>query len=270
MTKRAAEEYLVSLRPKPVFEPSIRRRPTTSEPSPRTPPEPPTQKTEATKSESPALPPPPPPILEPATPEQFNFRFTAGKEFKEKLERLAEVLGIENAPKHIAEILDQALETALDKKDPKRKLERRREREAKTAVSSREDETRPDEERASEEKATSRYLSSEVRERVHERAGYRCQYRGPDGTRCSSRTGLEIEHERPFALQPQPRRAIPALVLPRAQPPGRGARVWRGVHGGQDRGLEESFRPATPDRFVMGCPSPEGLLREPSGPAPHR
>jgi hypothetical protein len=48
--------------------------------------------------------------------------------------------------------------------------------------------------------ARSRYLPAEVRERVLERAGYRCEFRGPDGTRCTSRTGLEIEHTKPFAI----------------------------------------------------------------------
>ena len=43
-------------------------------------------------------------------------------------------------------------------------------------------------------------MPSEVRERVLERAGYRCEFRGPDGTRCMSRTGLEIEHTKPFAI----------------------------------------------------------------------
>jgi hypothetical protein len=49
-------------------------------------------------------------------------------------------------------------------------------------------------------KAKSRYIPSEVREHVYARAAYRCEFRGPDGTRCSSRTGLEIDHERPFAI----------------------------------------------------------------------
>jgi hypothetical protein len=39
-----------------------------------------------------------------------------------------------------------------------------------------------------------------VRERVLERAGYLCEFRGPDGTQCTSRTGLEIEHVKPFAI----------------------------------------------------------------------
>ena len=48
--------------------------------------------------------------------------------------------------------------------------------------------------------ATSRHVPAEVRERVLERAAYRCEYRAPDGTRCRSRTRLEIEHQRPFAI----------------------------------------------------------------------
>jgi hypothetical protein len=35
---------------------------------------------------------------------------------------------------------------------------------------------------------------------VHERARYRCEYESADGTRCPSRTGLEIEHTRPFGV----------------------------------------------------------------------
>lgn len=35
---------------------------------------------------------------------------------------------------------------------------------------------------------------------MHERAGYQCEYRGPDGTRCRARAGLEIEHTLPFAI----------------------------------------------------------------------
>lgn len=200
MTKREAEEHLVALRPKPVFAPSIRRTPSRPEETPRAPspsPVPPVKEVEESVS------PPPVPrisasILQPATTEQFNFRFAAGREFKEKLERLAEVLGVENPLKHMAEILEQAVDMALNKKDPKRKLERRVERQAKRSAETTE-KARPDE-ISEKELHNSRYLSSEVRERVHARAGYQCEYRGPDGTRCRSRTGLEIEHERPFAI----------------------------------------------------------------------
>ena len=204
MTKRAAEEYLVRLRPKPVFTPSIRRqsvpvlkvgslRPAVQtnispsgepfRPVSEEPPQPPRRST--------------PPLLTPATPEQFNFRFAADRRFKEKLERLAEVLGVENPLKQMAELLEQAVDLALDQKDPKRKRERRVDRERKRNSAGAK--SRPDE-ILNEEPQESRYVSSAVQERVHERAGYQCEYRSPDGRRCTSRTGLEIEHERPFAI----------------------------------------------------------------------
>ncbi len=39
----------------------------------------------------------------------------------------------------------------------------------------------------------SRYVSSSVRERRLERAGYQCEFRGPEGVRCTARVGLEID-----------------------------------------------------------------------------
>ena len=53
---------------------------------------------------------------------------------------------------------------------------------------------------ARKSRQVARAVSPEVRERVLERAGHRCEYRGPDGSRCTSRTGLQIEHTRPFAV----------------------------------------------------------------------
>ena len=180
MTKREAEDHLVALRPKPVFVPSIRKTP--SRPASSSP-----------RQEAPPTPRVSPSILEPARPEMFNFRFAADREFKEKFDRLAEVLGVENPLQHMAEIMEEALDIVLDKKDVKRKRARRVEREAKSGP-------RPDEVATGDQKATSRYIPSAVRERVHERAAYRCEFRGPDGTRCRARTGLQIEHLRPFAL----------------------------------------------------------------------
>ena len=47
--------------------------------------------------------------------------------------RLAEVLGVANPLLHMAEIMEQALDIALDKKDLKRKHARRLERKSKTS-----------------------------------------------------------------------------------------------------------------------------------------
>jgi hypothetical protein len=192
MTKREAEEYLVALRPQPVFSPSIRKTP--SRPQEQAVSLHPTRPQDTTRRPAPRV---SPSILEPARPELFNFRFAADGKFKEKFERLAEVLGVENPLLHMAEIMEQALDIALDKKDLKRKRERRLKREAKRSGETPQAKPRPD-----EFFAKSRYIPSDVRERVHARAGYRCEYQAPDGTRCRSRTGPEIEHVRPFALYP--------------------------------------------------------------------
>ena len=201
MTKKAVLEYLVRIEPKPVFEPSIRRRPAGPLPVEAAlaerPTAPPRELTMRTQQLSPSS----SNILQPARPTVFNFRFSADRSFKEKFERLAEVMGVENAQKHMAEILEQALDVALDKKDPKRKLERRKARQKATKT------TPPPEEMSGDvvpgvkdEPARSRYIPPKVIERVHARGNHQCEYKSADGRRCRSRTGLEVEHERPFAI----------------------------------------------------------------------
>ncbi len=146
---------LVALRPKPVFAPSIRKTP--SQPSFTSPPKSPA--VQETRSARPAFR-TSPSILEPARPEIYNFRFAADRKFKDKFERLAEVLGVENPLHHMAEIMEQALDMALDKKDLKRKRARRLEREAKRTGEIPSKKSSPDEIFARDEvaKANSRYI----------------------------------------------------------------------------------------------------------------
>ena len=195
MKRKETEEYLVKPKPKPVFEPSIRRRPSTQQPVAP----PPQDETPAPKAPEPPLEQTPPKssptILQPARPDEYNFRFAADRDFKDKFERLAEVLGVENAQKHMADILETALDIALDKKDPKKKLARRNKRANSSKAKSRSNEIPKN-----DEPAKSRTIPSEVSERVHARANYECEYRAPDGRRCSARTGLQIEHVRPFGI----------------------------------------------------------------------
>lgn len=189
MTRKETEEYLVALRPKPVLEPSIRKRPSHTPPPPE---EPVTALTSPPPGNGCPKKTPPPPVLQPARPEEFNFRFAASRDFKDKFERLAEVLGVENAQKHMAAIFEKALDLALEKKDPKRKLERREKREQ---AKSRSNEIAP-----TAASAMSRHVASAVSERVHARGDYQCEYRGPGGRRCTARTGLQIDHVLPFAI----------------------------------------------------------------------
>jgi 5-methylcytosine-specific restriction endonuclease McrA len=213
MSTRGVEEYLVALRPKPVFKPSIRKKPSHSKESDKVQSE--EQQETLQETEQPEQTPPPaedtpsqpppgpsPNVLEAARPDVFNFRFSADGKFKEKFERLAEVLGVENPLKNMAEVFERAVDISLEKKDPKKKQERRKERERKHSVPKEKSRAREisAEEKVSHNESGSRYIPSAVRERLLERAAYQCQYTARDGTRCTARTGLEIEHERPFAI----------------------------------------------------------------------
>ncbi|MCB9882100.1 MAG: HNH endonuclease [Planctomycetes bacterium] len=154
--------------------------------------------------------------IEPVKPDVFNFRFAASGAFRGKLERLAEVVGVVDVVGNLAELLDMAIEHALEARDPERKLERRRKRQARKAsaeqvsvVAPASASPRPDEDasantkialQVSPAKALSRYVSSELRELVFERADYQCEFVTRDGVRCDERTGLQIDHIVPHGM----------------------------------------------------------------------
>ncbi len=108
--------------------------------------------------------------------------------------RFGEILGIDCTARRMPVIFDKALDLALEKKDPKQKLQRRKKREATRSKT-------PLEEAAGTPKCKgherSGYVRSSVRERRMEHAGYQCEYTGPDGVRCTARTRLEIDHPIP-------------------------------------------------------------------------
>ena len=129
--------------------------------------------------------------IEPARRQVYNVRFSAEESFKEKLERLAEVLGVFDPQREMAALLERALDIALEKKDPQKRLERREKR-ARAAKSS----PRPDKGKTGHR---SRSVPVAVRDHILARSGYQCEYRGSDGTRCRARTGLAIDHRFAYA-----------------------------------------------------------------------
>ncbi len=118
------------------------------------------------------------------------------------------------------EIFEKALGLALEKKDLQKKLERREKRQVARSKT-RLDEASPPKTRLDEAAGAkkreaagsrafqappgaqasrlhlSRYIPSSVRERLFERADYQCEFRGPDGVRCTARTRLEVDHIEP-------------------------------------------------------------------------
>lgn len=138
----------------------------------------------------------------------------------------------------LPEVLEYALDYTLNNKDPERRKLRRDKRRKK--VTARPDEqavsgennkkrqsnetARPDEQATSEgihsnhqseaafsgmgrdletrrkSGAPERFIPRKTRDETFERAGYRCEYLGPTGRRCSARSNLHIDHKKPLAF----------------------------------------------------------------------
>ena len=193
MSKREVEEYLVRLAPKPAVNSGVRKRPaehpaaalvseSASESTP----------TSVAPPETPPAVPPRSGSIEPCQPDVYNIRFAAGKGFMAKLVRAAEVGGLGDAHRNLAQVLERALDGYLDRFDPIERQKRRDQRAApKAAVDASRRVAAPAAER-------SRSIPTPLRDRLLIRAGHRCEYCGSDGLRCSERSRLEIDHIVPF------------------------------------------------------------------------
>ena len=140
-------------------------------------------------------PPPKSGSIEPCRPETYNLRFAADKKFMDKLERVAEVAGVLNAHRNLAEVIEKALDVFLEQKDPQRRQQRREKREAKKAEKATVGTPRPDEvvseSGAPEPAKRSRHIPLPVRDRLLKNAGHRCEYISSEGVRkvCAAPSG---------------------------------------------------------------------------------
>ena len=140
--------------------------------------------------------------IQPATPEFYNLTFHARKECIEKLERLAELQGV-SAKRNLAELLELALDAALDKQDPIRKEERRTQRQERRGVKSNVTAKGV----ATKGVATKKRRQPQrmpgigVRREALLRAGHRCEYiSAKSGRRCTQRRHLELDNVEPWAV----------------------------------------------------------------------
>ncbi|MCP3983684.1 MAG: HNH endonuclease [bacterium] len=148
--------------------------------------------------------------IEPCRPSVYNVRFPATVAFKDKLERFAEVLGVHDAQGQLAEVLETAIDLALEKKDPAKRQERREARAKKRSAENAEthvEKPRGDATHDVTQDATqhapggerSRHVPAELRDQLLVGADHRCEYVAAGGTRCAARTGLHIDHKHPFS-----------------------------------------------------------------------
>ena len=129
---------------------------------------------------------------EPRTKLVHKLSCTISDETKEKLLRLAEVLGIVDPIANLDLVIAKAADLALRAKDPALRAA------SKAAIAQ---DKSPEAALESPAKTAprSRYIAAAVRRELLARAGYRCEFSSPEGTRCPQRSDLEIDHIHAFS-----------------------------------------------------------------------
>jgi hypothetical protein len=146
--------------------------------------------------------------VEPLSPGRNLIRFTASDETVKKLERARELLAHKYPEGKLEDVIDEALEILIEKRDLGRKIARKKARAARQAKRHQEPSAEsagvntpaspaPTSEPARER---SRYIPVAVDEAAWEESEGRCAYVSPDGRRCNSRWLAQRDHARPFAL----------------------------------------------------------------------
>ena len=153
------------------------------------------------------------------SPGRTLIRFTAGDDMVAKLERAKELLSHKYPDGKLEDILGEALELLIDRRDPERKIARKKVRAAKRAEPATSRRKRaPKEtgtnvhavtpvqrEEASDRggsavRSPSRYVPAASRDAAWEESRGCCTYVSPEGRRCTARRLLQVDHVKPFAL----------------------------------------------------------------------
>jgi hypothetical protein len=131
--------------------------------------------------------------------ELYDLKFTINKDQKLKLERFAEVLGIENTPRNFVFLFERALELALGLKDPAQPRTGKT-KVLKSANNQRNaDWQRPHQSKGEEAHKHKRYIPLSIRRIVLKQAGYSCEFTDINGKKCTRRSNLHLDHKTPFA-----------------------------------------------------------------------
>lgn len=111
---------------------------------------------------------------------RVHFSFTADEALLRDVERAKELLRHRCPSGKLESVFSEAFRTLLEKIDPERRFGRQVRRRASGG--------------------RSRAIPLSVKDTVWRRDGGRCSFTTPDGRRCGTRAGLEVDHIRPWAL----------------------------------------------------------------------
>jgi 5-methylcytosine-specific restriction endonuclease McrA len=129
--------------------------------------------------------------------------FDAAAIVAQLIERVRQILRHKYPEGRLEDLIREALEAYLDRKDPQRRLElmaakAERAAQAPAPAPGPEDHERPPA-RFLRAWASGRYIPAKVKSAVWARDDGRCAWRDKDGTVCGSKDWIEYDHLRPFA-----------------------------------------------------------------------
>ena len=134
--------------------------------------------------------------LEPLGAQRYALKLQIAEALKNKLERLAEVLGLANSPANLEALLEKAVDFMLERKDPARKSASPALAKAEAKKPAAAKKPAP----AKGCKLARIYIPQTSRRLLLKEAGHRCEYQSPSGKRCDARSQLELDHKHPLAL----------------------------------------------------------------------
>ena len=122
--------------------------------------------------------------------ERMYVQFLASEELVEKFEQAKALLSGRGVDLSFADVIEVLVTDFLDRRSPAARHEKREARKGATG---------PDSRRRECGGKDARQIPMATRDAVFVRDAGRCTFTGPDGIRCKSQKGLEVDHIRPVA-----------------------------------------------------------------------
>ena len=126
--------------------------------------------------------------------EKVFVQFLADEEFLTLFEEVRDLMGGHALDHSFADVMKLVLKEYRERHSPAARKQRREERKRATSP----DSHRWEWKNAQDE--STRHVPDDVRDEVFVRDDGQCTFVGPDGTRCQSKKGLQIDHINPYSV----------------------------------------------------------------------
>jgi 5-methylcytosine-specific restriction endonuclease McrA len=137
--------------------------------------------------------------MSPVSVDRVRVGFDAASVVGQMIERVRQILRHKYPDGRLEDLIREALEAYLDRKDPQRRLEMKEAKAECVAEAPMPEDNQRLPTRFLRAWAAGRYIPAKVKSAVWARDDGRCAWRDGDGTLCGSKDWIEYDHLRPFA-----------------------------------------------------------------------